>query len=221
MSELFNKNNNVFYKIFKKLHDFYGPQFWWPAKTALEVIIGAILTQNTSWKNVEKAVKNLKRHKILSVKKLTVVKVERLARLIRSSGYYNIKAQRIKNFINFLNENCQGSLKVLFSQSGEFLREQLLSVNGLGPETVDSILLYAGGKPVFVIDAYTKRIFSRHGLISEENTYIEIQKKFLDNLNADIELFNEYHALIVKLGKNVCKRKPLCDLCPLRTLKKE
>jgi endonuclease-3 related protein len=206
-----------FYSIYKKLYSYFGPQYWWPQETAFEVIVGAILTQNTSWLNVEKAINNLKVNKLLTPLKLYRVSHKRLASLIKSAGYYNIKAKRLKEFLNFFFKFYQGSLKKLSLIDTQDLRRQLLSVNGIGQETADSILLYALNKPVFVIDAYTKRILSRHRFIKDSAAYGEIQDLFMKNLKADVKLFNEYHALLVRLGKEFClKNKPRCDICPLK-----
>ncbi len=206
-------------KIYDLLYAKFGPRHWWPADTKLEVIIGAILTQNTAWVNVEKAIKNLKKEKVLSVSKLHCIPEKKLARLIRPSGYYNVKANRIKNFLGFLNTRYQGSINKMFGTSLYKLREELLAVKGIGSETADSILLYAGNKPVFVVDAYTKRALSRHGLIGEGAEYEEIQSLFMSNLTKDVKLFNEFHALIVELGKSICKSKqPLCSICPIKNI---
>lgn len=202
--------------IYKKLYKSFGPQDWWPGDTAFEVIVGAILTQNTAWTNVEKAVYNLKKHKLLSPRKLSRAKPSKIAVLIRPSGYYNIKARRLLNFINYLNAEHGGDLKRMLRQKTDILRKTLLGIKGIGPETADSILLYAGYKPVFVVDAYTKRIFSRYGLLSEWASYDEIQRLFLHNLPKSVKLYNEYHALIVRVGKDWCRKKPKCALCPLQ-----
>jgi endonuclease-3 related protein len=203
-------------KFYEELHKKFGPQGWWPGETALECILGAILTQNTSWKNVEKAIGNLKRENLISVEDLNLIKADELAELIRPSGYYNQKAAKIKNFISFLMEEFSGSLDRMFATDKSILREKLLSLKGIGPETADSILLYAGAMPVFVVDAYTWRVLSRHGLVPEQTSYDEIQELFMDSLQQDAGMFNEYHALLVKLGKEHCrKREPLCAGCPL------
>jgi endonuclease-3 related protein len=203
-------------KFYKELHKKFGPQGWWPADTAVECILGAILTQNTSWKNVVKALDNLKREDLISIDKLNLISTEELAALIRPSGYYNQKAVKIKNFISFLMEEFSGSLDRMFALDKSILREKLLSLKGIGPETADSILLYAGSMPVFVVDAYTWRVLSRHGLVPEQTSYGEIQELFTDSLQEDPVIFNEYHALLVKLGKEHCrKRQPLCAGCPL------
>jgi len=203
--------------IYAKLYRHFGPQSWWPGETPFEVIVGAILTQNTNWQNVAKAINNLKQAKVLSPKKLYSLPRPRLAQLIRPSGYFNIKAKRLKEFLDFLFKNYNGSLKKMFSRPVEDLRKEILSVKGIGPETADSILLYAGGFPVFVVDAYTKRIFSRQKLLSEDAEYHQVQELFTRSLKKDVQLYNEYHALIVRLGKDFCKKtKPKCEICPIK-----
>lgn len=202
--------------IYKKLSTSFGPQYWWPADSPFEVTVGAILTQNTNWQNVEKAVNNLKAARVLSPKKLHEMALDKLARLIRPAGYFNVKAKRLKNFTNFLFSKYGGSLDKLFNQDIETLRKELLSVNGIGEETADSIILYAANLPAFVVDAYTKRIFSRHNFIRHDADYGEVQKFFMENLNKDVKMFNEFHALIVKLAKEFClKSKERCKLCPI------
>jgi len=209
-------------EIYGLLYNRFGPRHWWPGDTKLEIIIGAILTQNTAWGNAGKAIANLKKQRLLNIKALSGISEKKLAGLIRPAGYYNIKSRRIKNFLAFLNENNNGSIGKMFKTETQCLRENLLSVNGIGPETADSILLYAGEKPVFVVDAYTKRIFSRHGYLKEGVDYAETQAVFLKNLPVDTKLFNEYHALIVELGKKLCKsKKPLCKECPIRRVKND
>ncbi len=199
------------------MHKRFGPRHWWPGDTKLEIIIGAILTQNTAWSNVEKAISNLKKADLLKVKGLSQASRKRLARLIKPAGYYNIKSQRVKEFLKFLNSRYDGKITKMFRTKTRKLREELLNVKGIGPETADSILLYAGQKPVFVIDSYTKRVLLRHRYIHEDTDYEEVQKLFVKNLPRDVKLFNEYHALIVELGKNLCKsKKPLCSECPIK-----
>ena len=202
-------------KIYNTLLEHFGPQDWWPADTPFEVIIGAILTQNTSWKNVEKAMGMLKASGHFSPKGLYEMPLEKLATLLKPSGYFNIKARRLKNFLSFLFKEYQGDIDLLLKEDGEVLRSKLLSVTGIGPETADSILLYAKEYPVFVVDAYTKRILSRHGIISESATYAEVQDLFMNSLPHDPKLYNEYHALLVRVGKELCRRTPLCGSCPL------
>jgi endonuclease-3 related protein len=201
------------------LYKAYGPQHWWPGESVFEVMVGAVLTQNTAWTNVEKAIANIKRKGLLSPAKLRGLALRRLAALIRPSGYYNIKAKRLHNLLELIMNHYRGSLKRMFETDRAELRRQLLDVNGIGPETADSILLYAAGKPVFVVDAYTKRIFSRHGFIPAAATYHEIQHLFHACLRKDAGLFNEYHALIVRLGKERCRKSmPRCQGCPLEGL---
>jgi endonuclease-3 related protein len=204
-------------RIYKKLYRSLGRQYWWPAKTKLEVVVGAVLTQNTSWSNVERAISNLAKNNTLSFNKLYNLKIKKLARLIKPAGYFNIKARRLKNLLQFMNKNYQGSLRKMRREDTYKLREELLSVNGIGQETADSILLYALDKPIFVVDAYTKRIFSHLNIVAPDAPYEQIQKLFMDNLSADSGLFNEYHALLVRLGKDYCKKqRPLCQKCPIR-----
>ncbi|TRZ95237.1 endonuclease III domain-containing protein [bacterium] len=205
--------------IFRRLYSKFGPQHWWPADSNFEVIVGAILTQNTSWQNAEKAISRLKEKKLLEPKRLYQVAPRKLAVLIKSAGYYNIKTRRLKEFLKFFFEAYQGRIKKMSQEDHGLLRKLLLSVNGIGPETADSILLYALGKPVFVVDAYTKRILSRHKLISPQADYANVQDLFTRHLLHDTKMFNEYHALLVKLGKDFClKSKPRCHVCPLKDL---
>jgi len=207
--------------IYQKLYSYFGHQHWWPANTPFEVIVGAILAQNTSWLNVERAIDNLKKNELLEPPKLYRLSHKRLASTIKPAGYYNIKAKRLKNFLNFLFKSYKGSLRKMSLQDTHQLRRQLLSVNGIGPESADSILLYCFGKPVFVVDAYTIRILLRHHLIKEGTSYDKIQNLFMQNLKKDVKLFNEYHALLVKLGKDYClKSKPKCHICPLKNFRK-
>ena len=203
--------------IYQKLYSYFGPQNWWPAKTPFEVMVGAILTQNTNWGNVEKAIGNLKKHKLLSPRRLRCLTHNELSRLIMPAGYYNVKAKRLKNFLRFLFDRYKGDIKKMFIADTAVLRSQLLSVNGIGPETADSILLYALHKPVFVVDTYTKRIISRRRLIRDDAGYADVQRLFMDSLKQQEKLFNEYHALLVKLAKDFCRKsKPKCDSCPLK-----
>ncbi len=195
----------------------FGPQGWWPGDTRFEVIVGAILTQNTSWTNVEKAIRRLKKERLLSPRRLHALKEKELAELIRPAGYFNIKARRLGHFLAHLFKNHGGSLDRFFSVDSSGLRPELLTINGIGPETADSILLYAGGRPEFVVDAYTKRMLLRHGIIKEDAGYDCIKELFTKNLPRDAALFNEYHALIVRTGKDFCRtREPLCNACPLK-----
>lgn len=202
--------------IYHKLYKAFGPQHWWPGETPFEVIVGAILTQNTNWQNVEKAIDNLKKEKYLSPSGLKRISTKKLAQLIRPSGYYNIKAYRLKEFIKFLFSEYAGGLGRMAKDNLSSLRKKLLTVKGIGPETCDSILLYALNKPVFVIDAYTKRILERHNILDNHATYHEIQELFMKNLTRNTRLFNEYHALFVRVGKEYCKKVPSCETCPLK-----
>ena len=207
-------------KIYDLLYARFGPQDWWPGDTPFEVIVGSVLTQNTNWGNVEKAIANLKTAKMLTPEKLHKIKPAELAKLIRPAGYFNIKASRLKNLIGWLFMNYAGKLAKLKPIPTHQLRGQLLSVSGVGPETADSILLYALNRPVFVVDAYTRRILSRHHLIKFDASYEQIRAFFESNLQADNQLFNEYHALLVRTGKEFCKPTPLCADCPLNHLRK-
>jgi endonuclease-3 related protein len=207
---------NLLMEIYSKLYQAYGPRHWWPGDTSFEVMVGAILTQNTSWRNVEKVIQKLKRKGVLNPRGMHHLKKSQLAPLIKSSGYYRIKTDRLKFFIDFFFEEYDGNVKKMGRERLGVLREKLLGVKGIGPETADSILLYGLRKPIFVVDAYTKRILSRHGLISEKASYEEVQKFFMNHLPMDEKLFNEYHALLVHLGKTVCKKIPRCDICPIK-----
>jgi endonuclease-3 related protein len=202
--------------IYRALYEAYGPRHWWPGETSFEVMVGAILTQNTSWRNVEKAIGHLKEKGVLNSKGIYKLRKSKLASLIKSSGYYRIKADRLKSFVNFLFEGYNGNIEKMRGERIEELRRKLLGVRGIGPETADSILLYGLKKPIFVVDAYTKQILSRHGIISEKASYGEIQGLFMNHLPLDERLFNEYHALFVHLGKTLCKKLPKCDICPLK-----
>lgn len=201
--------------IYDVLFRSFGRQFWWPGETPFEIAVGAILTQNTNWGNVERAITNLKAAKVLSAGGLRKISVRRLAKLIRPSGYFNIKAERLKNFIGFLFAEYSGSLKKMGRDPLPQLRQRLLTVNGIGPETADSILLYALNKPIFVVDAYTRRFLSRHRLIRVDAPYDDIQGFFMQRLKPNVPLYNEYHALIVRLGKDFCRPHPDCRSCPL------
>jgi endonuclease III related protein len=206
-------------EIYDGLYRHLGPSRWWPGDSPLEIMVGAILTQNTIWSNVERAIGHLKAQGALSVSFLHRVDEAVLSEWIRPAGYYRLKAGRLKNFINFYVGEYQGQVKKIKEQPMEILRSQLLSVKGIGPETADSILLYALEMPTFVVDAYTHRIFSRHQLIDEQIGYEELRAYFMDRLPSDPSLYNEYHALLVRLGKEYCKKKdPWCEKCPLKGL---
>ncbi len=202
-----------FEEVYNKLFKHYGPQHWWPAETPFEVMVGAILTQNTAWTNVERAINNLKKNHCLSPESILSVGVKSLAEYLRPSGYFNIKAKRLRNFCQWYVN--MGQFGVLACWDTEKLRKGLLSVNGVGPETADDILLYAFERPVFVIDAYTRRFFSRLGLVSADEGYEHFRSRFESSLPAEAVMFNEYHALIVVHAKEVCKKTPNCSLCCL------
>ncbi len=191
-------------EIYQLLFDRFGPQHWWPGQTQFEIVTGAILTQNTNWANVEKAIANLKAADRLTPEKLHQLDVSQLAELIRPAGYYNITAKRLKNFINWLFDNYDGKLTNLEGLDTNQLRAGLLAVKGVGRETADSILLYALERPIFVVDAYTARIAFRHQLIEPDADYEQLRELFQSNLPQDIQLFNEYHALLVRVGKEFC-----------------
>lgn len=201
--------------IYSQLYAHFGPQSWWPGDTPFEIMVGAVLTQNTNWGNVEKAIVNLKRARALSLSRCHAIPESDLAELIRPAGYFNVKARRLKNLCAFIIETY-GSVVRMKREPLETLRPLLLSVNGIGPETADSILLYALGKPVFVVDAYTKRFLYRHNLIRAGDDYHAMQAAFEKHLPTDAALYNEYHALIVRLGKEYCRPHPRCEQCPLR-----
>lgn len=202
-------------ELYKRLFARYGAQGWWPGEGRFEIIVGAILTQNTNWGNVEKAIANLKTAGCLTPEGLYALDTERLAELIRPAGYFNVKAQRLRHFLEWLFRRFDGDLEAAAELSTHGLREELLAIKGIGPETADSICLYAFDKPVFVVDAYTARILGRHGMIWPEAGYEEIREYFEGGLERNVQMFNEFHALLVRLGKEHCKPKPLCSGCPL------
>lgn len=211
------ENSNLFLRVYDRLYEYFGSQQWWPGETPLEVMVGAVLTQNTNWGNVEKAINNLKKAKKLSYAALRDLPVDELAAYIRPSGYYNIKARRLGNLLQMIDEEYEGEIGFLFEDSLEGSRENLLRVKGVGPETADSILLYAAQKPIFVIDTYTHRVFSRHHLVEQDTDYFHLQQEFMDSLPQEVSLFNEFHALIVAVAKEFCKKtKPRCNECPLQ-----
>lgn len=208
--------SNRIEEIHTRLFAHFGPQHWWPGETPFEIMLGAVLTQNTSWRNVSMVIEALRREGLLSFDALEALPLEVLAEKIRPSGYYNQKAKRIKGLFAAIRAES-GDLETFFAQNTHTLREKLLAIKGIGPETADSITLYGAGKPVFVVDAYTYRILLRHDLIAEDAGYEEIQDLFLGKLPTDAQLFNEYHALLVRLAKEYCKKtNPLCDGCPLQ-----
>jgi len=208
-------NTALLQNIYQRMLERFGPQDWWPGESQEEVIIGAILTQNTNWNNVDRAIKNLKRYSLLDFARLSKISEEKLGSLIRPSGYYNQKAARLKSVSQFFQNNPLNKCAHL---STDELRKELLSIHGIGEETADSILLYALDRPVFVIDAYTKRIFNRLGFFQDNISYKEAQKFFMKHMQPDVKLYNEYHALLVRFGKEFCKKLPKCEGCFLRDL---
>ncbi len=206
--------NEAFERLLKR----FGARSWWPGETPFEVMVGAILTQNTNWKNVEQAIGNLRAASLLDPRAMLSLDPERLSDLIRPAGYFRVKAGRLHSFLQYFVERYDGDAARMAQQPLSALREELLGVRGIGPETADSILLYALGKPVFVIDAYTKRILSRHAMCNEEDGYAELQELFSGNLPEEVPLYNEYHALIVEAGKHFCRPQPRCADCPLNGL---
>ena len=202
---------------YRTLLEKHGPQYWWPGRSRFEVIVGAILVQNTAWTNVEAAIRNLRRARLLTMPAMHAVGTAELAQMVRPSGYFRQKANKLKAFTQFLDEKYAGSLAEMFQTPTAILREQLLSIHGIGPETADSILLYAGEHPVFVVDAYARRILERHGLASAKHSYEEIRSIFENSLPREPQLFNEFHALLVHTGKNFCRKSvAACSQCSLR-----
>jgi endonuclease-3 related protein len=201
--------------FYKALLAAFGGQNWWPGDTPFEVMVGAILTQNTNWSNVEKAIANLKKENMLCPRKINELDSHELAELIRPAGYFNIKAKRLKNFVRFFCEEYDGDIARLAAGPVDYIRQQLLSINGIGPETADSIILYALEKPGFVVDTYTYRILTRHECVSPESGYEELKEYCQAAMPMDVTLYNECHALFVRLGKEYCKPKPKCHGCPL------
>lgn len=210
------KAKDVLKGVYARLLDYYGPQHWWPADSPFEMMVGAVLTQNTTWSNVEKAVSKLKEKGLLCPDKIRAARLDVLEEAVRSSGYYKSKAIKLKRLAQFLDENFNDDLEAMSAKDPWELRADLLSVWGIGPETADSIVLYAAGLPVFVVDAYTKRMLSRLDICDEKIDYALCQAIFMDNLASDAALFNEYHGLIVRHGKETCRKKvPQCFSCPL------
>jgi endonuclease-3 related protein len=206
-------------KMYEILEGHFGNLYWWPGETPFEIAVGAILTQNTNWKNVERAIGQLKSHGLLSPEALMKTNDDLVAEYIRPSGYYNVKTKRLKAFLYFLKREYAGSMDRMFETDLWTLRNRLLGINGVGEETADSILLYAGNKPIFVVDGYTRRILARHGLIDNDWSYGRIQKLFMSHLPESTILYNQYHALLVSTGKHYCKKTPLCSDCPLQKMK--
>jgi endonuclease-3 related protein len=215
---LTSSNTQTLLLIYRRLYERYGLQHWWPGDSPFEVIVGAILTQSAAWQNVEKAIANLKNAGVMSPSAIRNIPQDELAQLIRSTGYYNAKAAKLKAFVTWLAVTYNNNLEKMFAIDTGSLRSELLAVHGIGPETADSILLYAGDKPVFVIDAYTRRIISRLGLASAVDSYDGYQAFFTANLPLDTRLFNECHALIVRHAKECCRKQPVCCNCCLKDI---
>jgi endonuclease-3 related protein len=211
-------SRQVLQTIYERLIRHFGPQHWWPGETAFEVAVGAILTQNTSWKNAAYAVANLKRFRLLDPFRLKSAPIQRLAGCIRPCGYYRQKAKYLKAFAEYLCHSHHGRMDRMAKIPIDLIRKDLLDLPGIGPETADSILLYALGKPIFVVDAYTRRVLARHSLIPWDADYHEIQSIFMDRLPHQSAIFNEYHALLVAVGKKFCRPHPHCSHCPLRRI---
>lgn len=201
--------------MYDRLLERQGHSAWWPGESALEVCLGAILTQNTAWTNVERALAALKREGLLSYEALRSLPEARLAELIRPSGTYRVKAARVRAFLDFLALEYDGRVEAMAGEEPRALRRKLLSVAGIGPETADAIALYAAGRPLFVVDAYTRRVFARLGLLDGREPYDDVQRVFMDGLPADAALFQDYHAQIVRLAKDVCRPVPRCEGCAL------
>lgn len=203
---------------YARMHEHYGATGWWPGETPFEVAVGAILTQNTAWSNVEKALVHLKRENLLGPKKILNCPRPALEKALRPSGYFRVKAKRLRNFCTYLVSKHQGSIQRMATHPTEQLREELLDVNGIGPETADDILLYACDKPVFVVDAYTRRIFSRHGIVDPGIGYEMLRAVFEKHVVRDVDTYKEYHGLIVWTGKDFCRTRARCEGCPLAPL---
>lgn len=212
---LITNRKDLLLEIYDRLSAFLGPQNWWPADTPFEVILGAILTQNTAWKNVAAAIGNLRRYDLLTFERLCGLSVRQIAVLIRSSGFYNQKAKKIKAFCDRVLTRWGGSLEDFLAQDIEALRADLLAIQGIGPETADSIILYAAFKPSFVVDTYTYRIFSRHGWVEESISYEDLREYFMGAMDPNVPLFQEFHALLVRTGHLYCRKTALCKACPL------
>ena len=197
----------------------FGPQQWWPGDSPFEIMVGAVLVQNTAWRNVERAIRNLRDAGVMEPNALYRLPPAELSELIRPAGYYQVKTKRLRNLLRFVVEEHDGSLESMFATSLSSLREQLLEINGIGPETADAILLYAGGLPTFVVDTYTHRVLARHGWLDYDASYDDTKDYFESALPAETQLYNEYHALLVRVGKDHCKRTaPKCETCPLAPL---
>jgi endonuclease-3 related protein len=207
--------NRLLMRYYEALMARFGHRNWWPGESPFEVCVGAVSTQNTAWTNVAKAIRNLKEASVLDPLSIYEMSHDRLAALIRPAGYFNVKAVRLKNFVSHLVERHVADLNSLFRSDVPDLREELLSIRGVGRETADSIILYAAGKPIFVVDAYTKRVLHRHGLVDDRADYDSVQNLFHANLPKDTALYNDFHAQFVAVGHHYCKKTPKCDQCPL------
>lgn len=204
-------------EIYNVLLKNFGKQNWWPVKSKnpeFEIVIGAILTQQSTWKNVEDAIKKLKQKNLLTPRRLANADLQEIEKIIRSTGFYKQKAKRIIDFSRYLEEKYSGNIRLMFAKKVDDLRKELLSLNGIGKETADSIILYAVHKPIFVVDAYTYRFFSRLGMITGKESYDELREKIEKEIKPNEKIYNEFHALIVQHGKKLCKKKPLCSYCP-------
>lgn len=215
--------HRVFADVYERLYRAFGPQGWWPAASPFEMMVGAVLTQNTAWTNVERAIERLERAGALTPERLQAMDACDLEACLRPSGTFRVKARRLKAFVSHFTARYAGSVERMRDRPAGPLREDLLSIPGIGPETADCILLYALEKPRFVVDAYTRRIFGRLGWRGAGDSYEEVQAAFESSAGRDsphsrIEMFNEYHALLVRLGKTFCRPDPLCDACPLRDI---
>lgn len=209
---------SILHDVYQRLFDRYGPQHWWPGESTLEILVGAVLVQNTNWRNVEQALDNLREEGLLSVSALYGMHPDELAEMIRPAGYYRLKAKRLRNVLRLVVEEYAGALEALRETPQDALREKLLAVNGIGPETADSILLYVLGMPTFVVDTYTQRVLKRHGWIEMEADYHAVQDYFHSSLERDAPLYNEFHALLVRVGREHCGKTPNCETCPLAEL---
>lgn len=210
-----DKTKSVILDYYEALLERYGHQGWWPAETRFEVVAGAILTQNTNWKNVERALSELRKEKLMTPGRLSSTDMETLSRHLHPVGCFRVKARRLLNFVDFFKKGYQLDFDRFGSIETSRLREELLHVQGIGPETADAILLYALERPVFVVDTYTRRVLARHRIADRKSTYNDIQRLFMSNLPVDVSLFNEYHALLVRVGKEYCRTEPDCPSCPL------
>jgi endonuclease-3 related protein len=206
------------HQVYEHLYKSLGPQYWWPGDSPFEIMVGAVLVQNTAWKNVERAITNLKQARLLTPRKIYALPLDELAELIRPAGYFRIKAKRLHNLVTFFVERYRGSIAALQKIDVHQLRRELLAVNGIGPETADSILLYAIGKPVMVVDTYTNRVFARHGWVPHGTAYHPLQEHIMGQLPVDLAIYNEFHALLVHVGHHYCSPVPRCENCPLREL---